>query len=42
MENRSIEDRRAALLDQLDNPLLTQVEIEKIKVKLEVLDAQEA
>jgi hypothetical protein len=42
MENRTLEDRRQSLLDQLENPLLTQTEIEKIKLKLEVLDTQES
>lgn len=41
-DSRTIEDRRAALLDQLENPLLTQVEIDKIKHKLEILDSQNA
>ena len=39
---RTIEDRRAALLDQLENPMLTAGEIDKIKLKLEVLDSSEA
>lgn len=42
MHDSSIEDRRASLLDQLDNPLLSMTEIDRIKLKLEVLDAQEA
>jgi hypothetical protein len=42
MENRTLEDRRQSLLDQLENPLLTQTEIEKIKLKLEVLDTRES
>lgn len=41
-EDRTIEDRRHRLLDQLENPLLTAGEIEKIKQKLEILDTQSA
>lgn len=41
-EAASVESRRERLLDQLENPLLTTAEIEKIKLKLELLEAQEA
>jgi hypothetical protein len=37
-----VKDRRESLLNQLENPGLTRAEIDKIKLKLEVLDAQEA
>lgn len=37
-----VESRRESLLNQLENPGLTRAEIDKIKLKLEVLDAQEA
>lgn len=35
------EERRQKLLDQLENPGLTQPEIEKIKLKLDILDSQQ-
>ena len=41
MENTTIEERRARLLDQLENPALTRGEIEQIKLKLELLASQE-
>lgn len=40
MVDASLQDRKARLLDQLENPNLTDQEIERIKTKLEVLDQQ--
>ena len=42
MDTTEIEARKSRLLDQLENPLLTPAEIDQIKTKLEVLDAQTA
>lgn len=38
---KTIEDRKAALLDQLEKPATSQQEIQRIKTKLEILDKQE-
>lgn len=38
MATRTNEDRKQALLNQLENPSLTTMEIEKIEKKIAVLD----
>lgn len=42
MSNASIEDRKAKLLDQLENPGITSEEIEQIERKLKILESQGA